>query len=162
LQKAGYVVSTRTRWINAELKRLSGEIVRRYRDEECSVNGIQTFLRERDVMVSPARVRELLKSHGVTLRKNGSPWKRTAEPQRKPGRAADPLLKIVGREEELARRILDGGESVRALAEELDVDHIKLSTALKDGGHLPEMNLNRYRALMRSQGNGRAGERTGG
>lgn len=57
---------------------------------------------------------------------------------------------ILGRESELASRIL-AGESVKEIAAELEVDHIRLSTELKVGGHLPDVNLGRFLKLKRQQ-----------
>lgn len=149
LRSAGYIVSTRARWTSRQLEKMAGEIVRRYVDDNYSTEMLVTFLQGRDVIVSSARVRTLLKSRGVTLRR-GQVIRRE-RPKRKEARTMKDYVmsQIAGSEEKLARRILDGGETVQGIAAELGMDHILLSAALKETGHLPNMNLSRYRAQLR-------------
>jgi len=172
LRKAGYVVSNRSLWVKRELDKLTDEIVRMYRDEGASVDEIAGHLGQRhEVSVSADRVRALLKNEGVTLRPSLPPGRRfpgkereskpvgrqegqTAPSQPRPRLHGIPPSEprwraIYGREEELANRILNGGEAIKGIAEELGVDHGWLAAALKKTGHLPNTNLTRLRKRLR-------------
>lgn len=169
-REAEYVASNRSEWMNRELKRLTEEIVRMYRDDERAIPSIVTHLQqEHDLFVTPNRVRALLRSEGVTLRpalrptekprrataKNRGVRERTVPRQPSagaPGPLSDPRwMAIAGREDELARRILDNDVPIRKIAEELELDHNWLAQTLRRTGHLPNMSITRYRAWKRGQ-----------
>ncbi|MCP9209535.1 hypothetical protein [Streptomyces cucumeris] len=159
LRSAGYVTATRATWINRQVRLLTGQMVRMYQDEAQDIPAIMRYLARHDVHITPDRVRRTLKEQGVTMRpelpphpirmKRHSPAKVQVVKRGRPKSRHQQLAEDRG--SELARRILEGGETIRDIAKELKVDHIQLSAALKRSGHLPNMNLQRYRARMRTQ-----------
>lgn len=173
LRAAGHEVSTRSAWNARKLEELSDEIVRMYRREGLGTAIISAWLRqEYGVYASLSKLSEILRGRGVKL-KPSKPVKYPAAPKkvkpapveranllsaprpRRPDRPPESVTQdprwnaIRGREEELAKRILEGGEPVRKLAEELGVAHNWLATALKKTGHLPDVHLSRLRKQMR-------------
>lgn len=110
---------------------LVAEITHRYRDQRESLTAILKHLDlKHGVILSYSRLFEVL-NKGAVLRCTDKPNKSEA------CREA-----ILGRESELASRIL-AGELVKHIADELKVDHIRLSTELKNGGYLPSTHLGR-------------------
>lgn len=82
LHEAGYVVSNRSTWMRRELGRLTGDIVRMYRDEEKDFEFILGFLRARDVHVTVGSLRRLLRDRGVELRPTPRPAQKRSAPSK--------------------------------------------------------------------------------
>jgi lambda repressor-like predicted transcriptional regulator len=180
LEQSGYVVSTRSEWVSRELDRLTGVIVRMYRDEERDFGFILYFLSARDVYISLDKLRALLKREGVSFRETSRPAREKAPHSRsytRHGRFAersgaiehltagrvdshgrvqpdmsDPRWrKIEDRLDELTERIIDKEEPIQGVARDLEVDHNWLARALRQCGHLPDMSLHRYRKWKKMQ-----------
>lgn len=167
LEGAGYTVRSYSEWTRLELERLAEEVVQQHVDKRMSPVEIVDWLGEsHEVFISRAKLVRFLKSKNAYVR----PVQQTStQPTRKvpagrihrgssrQGSTGMPTSDarwglIHGREEELAHRILEGGEPVRDIATELGVDHNWLSATLKKTGHLPDVNLRRWRKQQRMSG----------
>ena len=115
------------------------EVVRRY-EKGGSITEIVSFLRQNGFPANWYWVDSVLDRHQV-------------DRHPKQSSATDQCRQVVdGREVELARRILDEGEPIQTIAQELDVKHTCLAKVLKESGHLPDVNLSRLKRQMRLKG----------